>query len=159
MPPEKNISQYKLYKCQWNIGDIYAYKLESDYAKEMGVFNKNIIFRKVAEYKWWPGHIIPIIYTQITKDEKIPYSKEEISTLEYIQTSRSEGMPEYLIKMISTSKRVIPTKKLIFIGNYIDLPTPKDEYIPENKISLPACHWSAFEKTIIDDYIMFNKEE
>lgn len=60
--------------------------------------------------------------------------------------------------MISTSKRIIPTKKLIFIGNYVDINRPKDEYIPENKISIPACNWSAFEKTMIDNYFIFNKK-
>jgi len=156
MPLEKKITQYKFYKCEWNIGDIFAYKLESDYAKEAGVSNKYLIIRKVDEYVWWPGHIIPIIYVQITKEEKMPNSKEEISRLEYIQTSTYEGMPEYLIEMISTSKRIIPRKKLIFIGNYIDIPTPREEYIPEDKISITACHWSAFEKTIMDRYIGLN---
>lgn len=159
MPPEKKMSQYKLYKCEWNIGDIYAYKLESDYAKEKGLANKYLIIRKAYECVWWPGHIVPIIYVQITKDEKIPNSKEEISKLEYIQTSRAERVPEYLITMISTSKRVIPTKQLKLIGNCIDLPTPKDEFIPKDKISIPACHWSAFEKTIIDNYFRLNLGE
>ncbi|CAM3053152.1 hypothetical protein HAHI6034_12935 [Hathewaya histolytica] len=159
MPPEKKISQYKIYKCEWNIGDMYAYKLESDYAKEKGLSNRYLLIRKAYNDIWWPGHTVPIIYIQITKDEKIPNSKEEILELEYIQTARAEGGSEYLITMISTSKRVIPTKKLSFIGNYVDLPTPKDEYIPEDKISLIACHWSAFEKTLIDDYLMFNKNK
>ena len=156
MPPEKKISQYKLYKCEWNIGDIFAYKLESDYAKEKGLSNKYLLIRKAYEYVWWPGHVVPIIYVQITKDENIPNSKDEILKLEYIQTSRAEGMSEYLIKMISTSKRVIPTKRLTFIGNYIDLPTPKDEYIPTDKISIVACNWSVFEKTMIDKYFKLN---
>lgn len=159
MPPEKKISQYKMYKCEWNIGDIYAYKLESDYAKEKGLSKRYLLIRKAYEDVWWPGHTVPIIYVQITKDEKIPNSKEEISQLEYIQTSRAKGVPEYLTTMISSSKRVIPNKQLLFIGNYIDIPTPRDEYIPENKISIIACHWSAFEKTLIDDYLMFNKNK
>ena len=158
MPPEKKVSQYKLYKCEWNIGDVFAYKLESDYAKEKGLDNKYLLIRKVYEYIWWPGHTVPIVYVQITKDEEIPLSKEAISNLEYIQTSRAEVLPEYLATMISTSKRIIPTKKLKLIGNYVYLPAPEDEYIPENKISIPACNWSAFEKTMIDRYLIFNKE-
>lgn len=159
MPPEKKISQYKFYKCEWNIGDIFAYKLESDYSREKGVNNRYLLLRKANLYTWWPGHIIPIMYVQITKGEKVPNSKEELSKLEYIQTSRSEGVPEYLIKMISTSKRTIPSNKLTFVGNYSDLPTPMDEYIPENKISIPACQWVAFEKTIIDKYFRLNLGE
>lgn len=159
MPPEKKINQHKLYTCEWNVGDVFVYKLESEYAKEVELDNRYLLIRKAYEDFWWPGHTVPIIYVQITKDEKIPTSKDEVSKLEYIQTSNSEGLPKYLTTMISTSKRVIPIKELTFIGNYIDVPTPKDEYIPENKISIPACHWSAFEKTLIDDYLMFNKSK
>lgn len=159
MPPEKKVTQHKLYKCEWNIGDVFAYKLESDYAKEKGLSNKYLLIRKAYEYVWWPGHTVPIVYVQITKDEVIPNSIDEISQFEYIQTSRAEGLPKYLTTMISTSKRVIPTKQLKLIGNYVDLPTPKDEYIPENKISIPACHWSAFEKSFIDDYFRLNLGE
>lgn len=159
VPPEKKISQYKLYKCEWNIGDIFAYKLESDYAKEKGLSNRFLLVRKVDEDIWWPGHVVPIVYTQITKDDKIPSSIEEIINLEYVQTSRTNGLPEYLITMISTSKRVIPIKKLVFIANSSDMPTPKDEYVPKDKISIIACHWSEFEKTIIDKYLIFNKNK
>lgn len=156
MPPEKKNSQYNLYKYEWNIGDVFAYKLESEYAKKVGLHNKYLLIRKAYEDIWWPGHIVPIIYVQITKDDKIPISRDEILKLEYIVTSKSEVKPKYLTTMISTSKRVIPNKKLIFVGNYSDLPTPKDEYIPEDKTSIIACHWSAFEKTLIDDYFSLN---
>ena len=33
MPAEKKVPLFKYYKCNWNIGDAYAYRLESDYAK------------------------------------------------------------------------------------------------------------------------------
>lgn len=61
--------------------------------------------------------------------------------------------------MITTSKRIIPNKQLIFIGNYVDIPTPKEEYIPENKISIIACNWSEFEKRMIDKYLTLNLEK
>jgi len=58
--------------------------------------------------------------------------------------------------MISTSKRIIPNKHLILIGKYVDITTPREEYIPANKISIIACNWSEFEKTMIDKYIRLN---
>lgn len=35
-PPEKKIYKYKLYKCQWKVGDVFAYRFESEFAKEKG---------------------------------------------------------------------------------------------------------------------------
>ncbi|MNT76706.1 hypothetical protein D3C72_2157450 [compost metagenome] len=76
--------------------------------------------------------------------------------LEYIKISKHNNLSEYLITMISTSKTVIPTDKLVFIGNYFNVTGPKNEYIPDNKISIIACNWSLFEKTLIDKYYRLN---
>ena len=43
MPEEKKVSQYRLYKCQWKIGDVYAYKMNSEYAKERGFYGMNYV--------------------------------------------------------------------------------------------------------------------
>ena len=43
MPEEKKVSQYRLYKCQWKIGDVYAYKMNSEYAKERGLYGMNYV--------------------------------------------------------------------------------------------------------------------
>lgn len=57
-PPEKKVSQYRLYHCQWKVGDMYAYQLEGEYAKERGLNGKYLLFYKIAESIWWPGHVI-----------------------------------------------------------------------------------------------------
>ena len=33
-PPEKKVSLYHLYYCQWKIGDIYSYQLDGEAAKK-----------------------------------------------------------------------------------------------------------------------------
>ena len=33
MPPRKKISKYRIYKCEWQLGDVFAYKLESEAVK------------------------------------------------------------------------------------------------------------------------------
>ena len=37
-PPEKKVTQYKIYRCEWKYGDVYAYQLESDLAEEKGLY-------------------------------------------------------------------------------------------------------------------------
>lgn len=66
---------------------------------------------------------------------------------------------EYRIQLLSTSKRVIPNKKLIYIGNFDNLSRPKDEFIVCDKVSTVTCNWSKFEETIIDKYLKFNKKK
>jgi len=92
-PPEKKVSQYRLYTCEWNIGDVFAYRLESDLAKEKGLFGRYFLIQKVDEGIWHPGHIVPIVYVKITNDETLPTSAEEYEQLEYIQTIASDFNP------------------------------------------------------------------
>jgi len=198
-PTEKKISQYRLYKCRWKIGDVFAYQLESDLAKEKGLFGRYFLFQKVDEYIWHPGHIIPIVYVKVTNDEQLPASAEDFNKLEYVQTSSSKYdlmieefrpternltreeywqkveimkaelqfdeygyLPQFRIKLVNTSNRVIP-KKLIHIGNFMDTIPPEIEYVRKNKISIPAFSWDKFNKTIeihlIEKYFNYNKRQ
>ena len=86
-PPEKKVSLYHLYYCQWKIGDIYSYQLDGEDAKKRGIDGCHLLFYKVAESTWWPGHVIPVVYIKLTKNDEIPKTREEIEKLEYIQAS------------------------------------------------------------------------
>lgn len=84
-PPEKKISQYRLYKCEWKLGDVYAYPLDSEYAKECGLYGRYFLFYKIGETSWHPGHITPIVWVKITRNGELPKSRDEFDVLEYIQ--------------------------------------------------------------------------
>lgn len=155
MPPEKKITQHKLYKCEWKIGDIFAYRLESDIAKEKGLLGRYLLIRKVDECTWWPGHIVPIVYISITKDDELPQNVDEIQQTQYIQSTFARGKTEYRTLLLSTSKRIIPTNRLKFIGNFSDLTPPRDEYIIHDKVSIVTCKWSNFEESIIEKYCIY----
>ena len=71
-PPEKKISGYRLYKCKWQLGDVFAYRFDSKYSKEMGVYGHYIIFRKVTEDSWWPGHIVPTVHVYKWIGDSLP---------------------------------------------------------------------------------------
>ena len=43
-PPEKKVSKYRLYKCTWQVGDVYAYRLESEYSREKKDSMESILF-------------------------------------------------------------------------------------------------------------------
>lgn len=86
MPPEKRISPYRLYSCEWELGDTFAYRLEGELAKEKGLCGEYLIIHKVDEYIWHPGHVIPIVWVKITKGGAVPHGIEELNSLEFVQT-------------------------------------------------------------------------
>ena len=114
-PPEKKVSKYRFYKCKWELGDVFSYRLSGSYSEEKGLHGKYILFRKVSEDTWWPGHIIPVV-------QIYDWVGDEVPTLDIIPTLSPLPMQlrpiSYKAKLISDSEKSIPKDNLRFIGNY-----------------------------------------
>jgi hypothetical protein len=158
-PPEKKIRIKKPFKCEWNIGDVYAYLLEGDYSKEKGLDGRYLLVHKVYD-KEFGDDIIPIVRVKITEGEELPKNKSEFDKLDYVQihpifenNQRVENRMVYLFKLIDESKRTIP-KKLLFVGNFKDVSLPQDDYIDKN---LWGCIWKWFEISMVKRYLHHNK--
>jgi hypothetical protein len=170
-PPEKTIRPYRLYQCQWKIGDVYAYALDYDHAREKGVYGRHLLFYKVTESEWHPGHIIPVVWVKITEGDRLPESKEEFNQLEFlstydrkyhrnalrpadhnqtdIQPEDDSPIPQYRLRLINTSKRIIP-KKLVFVDNYQNVTPPENEYVQYNDYEIQGWLWKYFDKPVLD---------
>ena len=176
MPLEKKISQYKLYKCEWKIGDTYAYPLDADIWKDTDFYGDYLIMQKIGERNWSPGHTIPVVRVKITENKHLPTNAEEIESLRYVKfekgyTMEKEEMEElkgvlpfkeekmcngkyilskdiYMIALGNTSKRIIP-KKLIFLGNYEIFREPKHEEKVAFKDLYVYSEWKFFDEYIL----------
>ncbi len=184
-PPEKKVKGYgKPYKCEWAIGDVFAYPLKSEEAKEAGFEGQYLIIIKVGETKWYPEHVIPVVKFKVTKNGKVPETIDEINKLEYVQTGiytyyhgtpvtleifkmpKDEYglIPFYIVGMITTSKRVIP-KDLKYIGNFNNrIISPKIELIDQKNSILGIASgkyifWKDLEQQIIEAYRLCNLRE
>lgn len=123
-PSEKKVSKYRLYKCKWKLGDVFAYRFTSNYSKEREFEGKYVVFRKVSEDTWWPGHIVPVVEVYKWIGNNIP-SIDKLSNLGLIPAFYSPSVLdkfpnktlEYRIKLISESEKAIPKKNLTFLGN------------------------------------------
>ncbi|MBR6051704.1 MAG: hypothetical protein IKP68_10960 [Clostridia bacterium] len=93
-PPLKKVKHSRLFKCEWKIGDTFAYRIECMSSVKTGYYGKYLIFRKIGESKWHPGHVIPKVYIKITENDSLPKSTEEYDRLEYVQTFFTD--PGYL---------------------------------------------------------------
>ena len=176
-PSAKKARKRRVYKCEWNIGDVFAYQLESELAKERGLFGKYFLIQKVDEGSWHPGHIVPIVYVKITKNEKLPTNIDEYNELEYVQTCFTkyenrfwpidgrrpqEDIAEkskmnyevdeygYLPQFrirLLNISKKVIPSTLIFIGNYVNTIPPKNEFIPHVKVNIQSVFWKNFDET------------
>lgn len=127
-PPEKKVYKYRLYRCKWHLGDVYAYRFFGNYSKEKGFYEKYTVFRKVSEYSWWPGHIVPVVQVYKWVGDNVP-SLDKLSSFGTLPTSYDldlspEESPDGIL-LISESDKTIPKDNLMFLGNL-----PGNDLIP-----------------------------
>ncbi len=157
IPAEKKISLYKYYKCNWSMGDTYAYQLESEFAKDHNLYGHYLIFNKIDEYKIKKGldfDVFPIVYTKITKNTTIPKSLKELNNnCDFIRYMFSPLSGLFKYKTINDTNSTKILKKLIFLGNF-ELERPIDEFI-EDEIGFPlnTMKLSDYEERKINDYV------
>lgn len=60
-PKIKKVLGYRFYRCDWNIGDVFAIKFESEESKISNSFGKYMIFQKVDNTIAYPGHTVPVV--------------------------------------------------------------------------------------------------
>ena len=123
-PPVKKVSPYRLFRCKWQLGDVFAYKLQEEVSKEYGYFEKYIAFRKIDEIGVWPGHIVPVIEVYYKIWDDIPTIEElrevkllPISLYPTVLLFHPDEPPLYRIHIDIESERNIPKDRLFFLGN------------------------------------------
>lgn len=176
-PPVKKPVKKRAYKCQWKLGDVFAYRLESDLAKERGLYGRYFLIQKIDEGIWHPGHIVPIVYVKITKDTNLPSNVEEYNQLEYVQTWFTKYEDRFLpIDMrwpqediaekskinyqvdeygflpqyrveLLNTSKRVIPTKLIYVGNFANAVRPQKEFIPHLKENIVAVSWKQFDET------------
>lgn len=176
-PPVKKPVKKRIYKCQWKFGDVFAYQLESDLAKERGLYGRYFLIQKVDEGIWHPGHIVPIVYVKITSDANLPSNVEEYNRLEYVQTWFTKYEDRFLPIDMSRPQEDITEKskmnyqvdeygflpqyrakllntskgviptKLIYVGNFVNAVRPQKEFIPHSKENIVTVSWKQFDET------------
>ena len=179
-PPEKKIRVPRLYHTDWKFGDLYAMQLCGETAKANGLDGRYLLFHKVREMMWYPGHVVPVVHVKLTATAEIPKNPNEIDKLPYIQIfadgpkditfqnrklekpltsadlDESGYYPVYEIGLVFTSQRSIP-KNLVYLGNYQTLSMPKGEVVYTNTVTIPAAGPKAatIEDKIVNRYLHY----
>ncbi len=161
------------YLCQWKNGDVFAYLIESDFAKEKGLDGRYFLIQKVDDCVLHTGSVVPIVYVKITKDMELPTDIESYNQTEYVQTwfskfeerfwpidmSRPEediaekskicyqtdeyGFLPQYRAVIMNTSERVIPHKLMYIGNFIDALPPEKEFIPYSKMNIIKTMWES----------------
>lgn len=176
-PPFRKPVKRRVYRCEWKLGDVYAYRLESELAREKGIWGRYFLIQKVDEGVWHPGHIVPIVYIKITQDGTLPATIEEYNKLEYVQTAFTKyedrfcpidgrrpkediqekskinyevdeyGLLPHFRILLLNTSKKVIPQNLIYLGNYKNAIPPQKEFVPHTKINIRNVSWKLFDDT------------
>ena len=182
-PPAKKTRQKRVYVCQWKMGDVFACRMESELARERGLWGCFLLIQKVDECVRHPGHIVPIIYVKITKEPKLPCDLQEYNQLEFVQTWSSKyeerfwpidfrrlaediaeksmlryerdefGYLPVFRAVLLNTSQKVIPKDLIYLGNYESAKKPEKEFVPHVPINIVNVSWNNHGETFETDMI------
>lgn len=147
MPERKNIKKPKQFRCQWEIGDTFAYRLSGPDAEKYGVVGEYVLLRKVGEMESWDERLLPIVTVTHWTDAKLPSNEEEFQRVPLLKLSAGrlsspKNTYEYRVQIQFSREIQVKQLNLYYLGNFTSVLMPKDEFYYHKKgyvlMMLPA---------------------
>jgi len=150
-PRIKNTLERINYTREWRIGDVLAYRLGSDLAKEKGFYGRYILLQKVNEYA-----TMPVYRARISEGTELP-NIESFNDLEYVKIMWNTLFKTYgyLFLLQKVTKKII-REKLVHLGNAEIIPPPKQSRPEPNLDCDDNIWWPEFEEHIVTSYCKYN---
>ena len=135
MPERKAGKPRPKFRCQWKIGDTFAYQLTSQEAKDLGIYGKYMLLRKVSEVDNGDGSLEPIVTLSFWEKDILPVSRGDLSSVPLLKLEvGGRGFSprnhfEYRANICIKRRKQLENIPLVFIGNFPEIPMPTDEIV------------------------------
>lgn len=136
-PTKKKIREFR---CQWKYGDTFAYRLNGEYSKEIGIDGKYCLIRKIDQCchdRFGLPATFPIVYLTICDNPDSIVSGCDLEQSGYLRLQewplKTETKWEYRAELRIKSKKELDSMGLYYIGCYPHIRIPQDE--------LRIIHW------------------
>ena len=119
------------YTDQWQVGDVYAYRISGPEAREVWIEGMYCLLRKVDQYTYpRKGTSWPIVYVTLWESELFPRTPEELLAAGFLVTNeirnpRRKDKRDYRIRLSFTKKKQLEAFR--YIGNFPVSGCPEDE--------------------------------
>ena len=150
--PERNVGKPgPKFRCQWRIGDTFAYQLTGKEAKELGIHGKYMLLRKVSEVEFGNGSLYPIVTVSFLGARAFPTSDEAFMDIPLLKLQEGGRMfsPidkfEYRTVIVIKSRKKLAETPLQFVGNFMNVQMPTDEIIFTEAGVILMNHLELFE--------------
>ena len=134
MPERKSIREGKKFRCSWEIGDTFAYRIKGEEAEKYHLAEKYMLLRKVSEVEVYNGQVHPIVSMTLWDKPTLPKTATEFQNSPFLRLSSGKQFTsldqfEYRTEILFATKRQVEQLELQFVGNFGDIEMPKDEIV------------------------------
>lgn len=127
MPNRIVVRKPKYFKCQWEIGDVFAVRLDDEIYNIYGLQGKYVMFVKVDEHIYYPKHVGPKILCFNWYGDEPLQEVEKIKKLDFLPTFIFNNTYfNYKIFVIIENEKEIDKINLRFICNINPLKLPQN---------------------------------
>ena len=153
MPEKKMGKPRPKFRCQWQIGDTFAYRLTGSYAEQSGTAGAYILLRKANELDGGNGKIFPTVYLSLWEKEELPRTLEEYRTAPLMRLDNGRfAIPreyyEYRAVVIIDSKKQLESMPLTYLGNFHGADGPDDEVVIDEPGSCAMLFLKQFDRDL-----------
>lgn len=150
MPEKKMGKPRPKFRCSWEIGDTFAYRLTGPYAQKTGTDGMYILLRKASEMEWEKGELFPVVYLSLWDKEALPCTVDEYQTAPLLKINRGRfGVPkkyyEYRTLVLIDSKKQLDSMPLQYLGNFQVDVHPKNEVIIDRAARMTFTDLKCFD--------------
>lgn len=139
MPERTQVRKSKKFRCQWHIGDTFAYKMTGPEAETNGIVGDFVLIRKVDEVEI-NGNLIPVVTLTHWESAHLPCNEMEFQSVPILRLCNGrlrspKSTYEYRTTILFTREKQVKDLKLRYLGTFVDVPMPADEFYPKE----PGC--------------------
>lgn len=130
MPERTSVRPPKRFRCQWELGDTFAYPLSGPQTEELGVSGAYILLRKVDEAENYDGRLLPVVTLTLWTEKELPQSTSQFNSAPLLKLASGRlGTPkgssfDYRVEILFSNKKQL--SDLRFCGNFADGTMPED---------------------------------
>lgn len=144
--PEKKIGMPRAkFRCEWKVGDTFAYKLLGAAAEDNNVCGQYILLRKVSDIEFGDGRLLPIVTLSLWGRTPFPKNSIEYNSVPILKLNNGRfalpnNLYEYRAELVIKNRKQLNALPLICIGNFVDVSTPDDEVIIDGAGCMTMIH-------------------
>lgn len=153
MPEKKLGAKRAKYRCEWNVGDTFAYQLSGAAAEENGVSGQYVLLRKVSDVEFGDGRLLPVVTLSLWEKPHFPVDEKEFMTAQILRVNCGRfalpnNLYEYRVEIIVKNKKQLNAIPLIYVGQFTDVQAPDDEVVVEGAGYMTMMHPESFDSDL-----------